>query len=352
MRHYPAVVVGSGPGGSSCAKALADAGVPCLVVEKRSLPRHKTCSGIVYGQCQELLEKYFGQLPPADVRCSPEFVHADNVVEYLPDGTTAPYVWELPKDGHAFSRRWINIWRDRFDHWLLGESKAEVMEKTRFVGFETLPDGKVKVCLKTGGRNEELTCDYLVSAEGSISQVRNALDREAVESAPSALISYAYYEYSDTGTLHDDTWHVWLWPEHGDIISCVHHKDDLLALTVGGMKGVNLLEFEERFTAHLVDVYGVKIGARRFATGCMYHLAPPFLGKGRVLLCGDAAGLVYLNGEGMSSAIDSGYRAGQTISKALGNGGGDCAQAYAANCDDVLRHMDYCMKNMRFVVPR
>lgn len=55
MQAQDVIVVGSGPGGASCAKALRDQGVGVLVLEKDALPRYKTCSGVLFGQTQELL---------------------------------------------------------------------------------------------------------------------------------------------------------------------------------------------------------------------------------------------------------------------------------------------------------
>jgi len=352
MRHYPVIVIGSGPGGSACAKAVRDCGTFCLVVEKRKLPRHKTCSGIVYGQCQELLQRYFGKLPPKEVRCDPEIVRADDVVECKNDGTVVPYVWELPKDGKAFSREWINVWRSKFDHWLLRESGAEVMEQTRFVGFER-DENLIHVFLKgENGETLERTCEYLVGAEGALSLIRKTLDGQTLKDAASCMASYAYYACNDSGKLRDGGWYVFLNPEFGDIIGCVHHKDDMLALSVGGFLGAKLTTYERKFVGHLRDAFGVKFGERRFACACSNRLAPPYLGNDNILLVGDAAGLIYLNGEGMSAAIDSGYRAGMAICQAMGHGDKDAAARYAAASSDILRHMEYCMQNMHFIVPR
>ncbi len=350
MRHYPVIVIGSGPAGSACAKAVRDCGTYCLVVEKRKLPRHKTCSGIVYGQCQELLLRHFGRLPPEEVRCEPEFLRADDVFECKRDGSLVPYVWELPKDGREFPREWINVWRSKFDHWLLRESGAMVMEQTRFVRFAR-NENLIHVFLRQAdGQELELTCEYLVGAEGALSSIRKALDPDTAQ-AKSCLATYAYYVCNDAGRLENGGWYVFLDRDFGDIIGCVHHKDDMLALSVGGFTGSKLPDCERRFVDHLRSAYGVAFGERRFANACSNRLAPPFLGQDNIVLAGDAAGLIYLNGEGMSAAIDSGYRAGRAICTAMGNGDMNAASRYAAKCGDILRHMDYCRQHMHFVVP-
>jgi len=79
MEEYPVIIVGSGPAGSACAKALGEEGIKSLVIEKGTLPRHKTCSGILFGQTQVLLKKLFSAIPPEEVYCEPKVIKASNI---------------------------------------------------------------------------------------------------------------------------------------------------------------------------------------------------------------------------------------------------------------------------------
>lgn len=352
MKHYPVVIIGSGPAGSACAKALKDAGVRCLVLEKSRLPRPKTCSGVIYGQSQELLLRYFGALPPMKLRSDPGVIRASNAVLCEDGGDMEPYIWELPKDGRTFSRDWINVWRSEFDYWLLAESGAKVMERTRFLRYERTGDGFVIKARRPSHGLIEFGCDYLVGADGAISGVRRAFDPVGASQAKSCVAGYSYYEFDDMGSLKDDWWYVFLRPEFGDIIACVHRKDDMLALSVGGFLGVKLKDCERNFVRHLTREYGVQFGQQRCVTCCGIKIAPPCLGGGNLLLAGDAAGMIYLNGEGISAALDTGYRAGMAIARSVRDGATDAASAYLAGCEDILRHREHCLDNMRFVVPR
>ena len=85
MEKHQVVIIGAGPAGASCAKALHDAGIQALIIEKESLPRHKNCSGVLFGQTQELLPKYFGSMPPEDVYCEPKIIHASQIIEWKHD---------------------------------------------------------------------------------------------------------------------------------------------------------------------------------------------------------------------------------------------------------------------------
>lgn len=351
MTHYPVIVVGSGPAGASCAKAVVSGGVRCLVLEKYRLPRVKTCSGIIYGQAQELLSKYFGKLPPKEVRCQPEVVNANHAVEWREDNSLVKYIWELPKDGHAFSEDWLNVWRANFDFWLLTESGADYADQAIFSGY-TKSSGRIHVSVRsTSGESREYTCDYLVGADGAVSHVRRYVDPEGVKDVKTCVAEYCYYELQDLGRLKDAHWYVFLQKKFGDIICCVHRKDNTLALSVGGFKGMKFEDRERNLVEFLRAEGGVALGPRKKMCGCAMVLAPPFLGEENVLLAGDAAGLIYLNGEGISSAIDSGYRAGQSIVDALGQGKSDAASIYIKNAEDVLRHMDACMQQLNYIAP-
>jgi flavin-dependent dehydrogenase len=321
------------------------------VLEKRRLPRVKTCSGILYGQAQELLIKYFGRLPPREVRCDPEVVNANNAVEWKEDGSIVKYTWELPKDGHTFSEDWLNVWRAKFDFWMLTESGADYADQSIFAGY-TKDGRRIRVSVRSdSGDVREYTCDYLVGADGAVSHVRRLVDPKGFKDAKKCVSDYAYYELQDLGRLKDAHWYVFLRKQFGEIIACVHRKDNMLALSVGGFAGIKFKEYEKNLVEFLQTEGGAVLGARQNGCGCAYYLAKPFLGDENVLLAGDAAGLIYLNGEGISSAIDSGYRAGRAIVDAMGRGASDAASIYGNNAEDVLRHMDKCMQQLSFVVP-
>lgn len=46
--------------------------------------------------------------------------------ELRADCSFVPYVWEIDKDGKSFSTVTQNVWRDKFDKWLLDQSTAPV----------------------------------------------------------------------------------------------------------------------------------------------------------------------------------------------------------------------------------
>lgn len=358
MKEYPVIIAGGGPAGAACAKALTEEGVEVLVVEKDKMPRHKICSGILFGQTQVLLEKYFGTMPPDDVYCEPKDIHASDIQEWDKEKGFFPYVWELPKDGVEFSKEYKNIWRNKFDRWLLNQSGAKVIENCLLKNFSVKGD---KIALNVFHKEksqidkfdkenqlEQLECTYLVGADGENSQVRRVLDPEWIKAEPELIVFQAYFRFEDMGELKDGTWNVFFKKEVGDILCCVHRKGDFLTLCVGGFKGRNLNESMEIFKKFLVDEFNVVFGKQERVEGCMSRLAPPDLGKGNVLLAGGAAGIMYLNGEAISAAIDSGYRAGKAIARAMK----EKVQAdsvYPGMVKDILDHMNICMEKIHFL---
>ncbi|QTA86972.1 NAD(P)/FAD-dependent oxidoreductase [Desulfonema magnum] len=351
MLEHKVIVIGSGPGGSACAKVLKEEAIDVLVVEKAKLPRHKTCSGVLFGQTQVLLKKYFGTLPPKEVCCKPEVIKASDILEWHKDGSFSGYVWELAKDGEEFPRAYQNIWRNKFDHWLLKESGADYRDNCRFRGYTSENNKmKVEVSLPDGG-TEELLCSYLVGADGSNSRVRTLLAPEGDEQSKECVAYYGYHRFEDPGDLKDGHWYVFMEPDLGDIIACVHHKDDMLAMSVGGFKGCDLKRYIKNFEQFLAEKFNIVFKDKQREEGCVLKIAPPYFGRDNVLLVGDAAGLMYLNGEGISAAIDSGYRAGRAIAGGIKNGS-DPVASYTENVADIVTHMQLCMENLHFVVPK
>lgn len=348
MEEYQVIIVGSGPAGSACAKALHDEGIEALVIEKEGLPRHKVCSGILFGQTQVLLKEYFGTLPPKEVYCEPEIIHASDVEEWNREKGFFRYVWEIPKDGQAFPQNYHNVWRNKFDYWLLKKSGVEYRDRCAFKKH-AIHNNKIEVTLSQKGEGTRTVyCSYLVGAGGVNCSLRKAFTPSGGEQGKEVVVYQTYYRFSDMGNLKDAHWNVFFEPSIGDMLSCVHRKDDFLTLCVGGFKGRNLKKSIETFKDFLTENFHVVLNEMERDEGCIERLSMPYLGKGKVLLTGDAAGLIYLNGEGISAALDSGYRAGKAIAQGIQKGG-DVVESYTERSEDIINHTRTCMEQLHFL---
>jgi len=355
MESRDVIVVGAGPAGSGCARALKEEAIDVLVLEKATLPRYKTCSGVLFGQTQELLRQYFGADPPEEVYCSNQkIIKAEDIREWDPERGYIPFAWEIDKDGKSFSRDYQNAWRDRFDKWLLDRSGAEYRDGMPVRAFEVRAD-HVVVRVQGGDgaklkRPGEYRCKYLVGADGGASVVRRAFRKTAdgEEAKAGVGIFQSYFKIESIGSLQQGAWTVFFDRDIGDMLSCVHQKDDYLLLCVGGFKGRNLRESLAKFQKVLAEKFDVRLGDRWRDEGCQMELAPPFLGEGRVLVTGEAAGFVYLNGEGISAAIDSGYRCGKAVAQAI-HGKGDAVELYTEGSKDIAAHVRKCLSQIHFL---
>ena len=346
MEKHQVIIVGAGPAGATCAKALQDRGIDVLVIDRQKFPRHKTCSGVLFGQTQVLLQKYFGCMPPDSVYCAHRVINATAIQEWSPDGF-CQYVWEIAKDGETFPDEYHNIRRADFDHWLIDQSGAEFRDGCSLSSMRTEPDG-VRIMVRRDGSERELACEYLIGADGGNSTVRKALDPNWVKESPTVLVYQTYNYFKDRGTLPEGQWTVFFQPDIGDILCCVHQKDDTLVLCVGGFKGRNLKKSTQAFKEFLSRHFKVVFGSLQRDEGCVIRMAPPNLGRERVLLAGEAGGFIYLNGEGISAAMDSGYRAAAAVCEAL-RGEGSALERYSANTADITGHMNVCMQKLHFL---
>lgn len=347
QKEYQAIIVGSGPAGAACAKSLKNEGIETLVIEKEKLPRNKICSSVLFGQTQVLLDQYFGGLPPEEVYCAPKIIKAKDIQEWNKENGFSPYLWELPKDGQSFPQSFHNVWRSKFDFWLLNESGAAYRDDCKFNNY-SIENDKLKVEVSGNDKkNIDLYCSYLIGADGGGSRLRPLLDPSFMTMEQTVAVYQAYYRFSDMGRLEDAHWKVFLDPQIGDGISCVHRKDDFLTLAVCGFKGRNLKKSMEDFKKLLADNFQVAFRDMERDEGCVMRMGPPYLGKDNIIFAGEAAGMLYLNGEGISAAIDSGYRAGKAVAQGIKEGG-NVLEIYGKEIEGILGHLKLCMQEMRF----
>ncbi|MFH2012645.1 MAG: NAD(P)/FAD-dependent oxidoreductase [Pseudomonadota bacterium] len=347
-KEYQAIIVGSGPAGAASAKALKNEGIEVLVIEKDALPRNKVCSGLLFDETQVLLDKYFGVLPPEDDYCNPKILKRENILEWNKEKGFFSYPFDLPKDGQPFSSDEVyNIWRSKFDYWLLKESGVEYIDNCKLNNY-SMENGKIKVEVSINDEKNDLYCSYLIGADGAGSRVRALVDPSFLKIEMASAVYQAYYRFSDMGTLEDDHFYVFFEKQIAEAITCVHRKDDFLALCVCGFKGRSLKESMEVFKDLLAENFQVVLKDMYRDEGCLIRLVPLYLGKDNIILTGEAARIVYLNGEGISAAIDSGYRAGISVAQGIKKGS-NVLEIYEKDLEGVIRHMKLCKKNMHFL---
>lgn len=117
----------------------------------------------------------------------------------------------------------------------------------------------------------------------------------------------------------------------------LHVKDDTLVYGAGAYKDKSVLKCLQDSTDYLADRFGLQIERVERRTGCvvsdMSVRGKFFLGDGRVLLAGEAAGFMHVFGEGISAAFMTGSLAGSAICEA-----GDSVEKLVSLYADLVRH--------------
>ncbi|MFJ7203806.1 geranylgeranyl reductase family protein [Streptomyces sp. NPDC098789] len=294
---WDVIVVGAGPAGASAAHAAAAAGRRVLLLEKAELPRYKTCGGGIIGPSRDAL-------PPGFVLPFKDRIHA---VTFSLNG-------KLTRTRRSKSMLFGLIDRAEFDAALVAEAEkagATVRTGTAVTRVEqhgpAVPDRRtVAVVLGSG---ETVLGRAVIGADGSASrigahvgvemdQVDLGLEAE-IPVPPTVAEDWKGRVLIDWGPLPGS--YGWVFP-----------KGDVLTVGVISAKG------DGAATKRYLEDFIARLGLAGFEpavssghlTRCRTPQSP--LSRGRVLVAGDAAGLLEpWTREGISFALRSGRLAGE-----------------------------------------
>ncbi|MFE0403744.1 geranylgeranyl reductase family protein [Streptomyces nigra] len=294
---WDVVVVGAGPAGASAAYAAAVAGRRVLLLEKAELPRYKTCGGGIIGPSRDSLPPGF-DLPLRDR------VHA---VTFTHNGRFA----RTRRSRHTLFGL-VN--RPEFDQALVEHAQKAGAELRTGVTVQrveqhgsAVPDRRCVALFLQGG--ETVLARAVVGADGSASRIgahvgvklgQVDLGLEAEIPVPETVAEdWKGRVLIDWGPMPGS--YGWVFP-----------KGDTLTVGVISARG------EGAATKRYLEEFIGRLGLAGFEptissghlTRCRADDSP--LSRGRVLVCGDAAGLLEpWTREGISFALRSGRLAGE-----------------------------------------
>lgn len=316
MNQYDVIVVGAGPAGACAAYEAAAAGQKTLILERRTLPRYKTCGGGVPLTVEKTLPNL---VPEAFVEAT--VTHLRHTWDFG-DALVAPL---NPDPQEAPMSLWM-VQRSVFDHALTeraARAGADVRDGTAVKSVE--PDGNTRVRVTAAG-GEVYTAASLIGADGAngvVGRMAGLRPSRLLAIALEAEIPHAWGQGHETLTpeiAHLEygvkQGYAWVFPkaQHLSVGAGMFgrrdregrgeaSKDALARWIVGYLDALGIPRRAEEieFHGHPLPIWG---GSEpRHAWG------------GRVLLAGDAAGLVNpLFGDGISYACRSGMLAGRAVS--------------------------------------
>jgi geranylgeranyl reductase family protein len=307
--HFDALVVGSGPAGSIAATVLARGGARVALVDKADFPRDKACGDLVGPRGVQVLSDLGIAVPGA--------VTVGDMVVIGPTGRRVrlPCFPGRTYPGHALALR-----RADFDATLQEAAVGAGAEP--FVGRAADPlwgnQGLEGFSLSTG---VDLRASVVIGADGASSRVGAAAE---IVDARRVLWGFAVRGYADEVV---DLPHIVLWeptpwhafPGYGWVFPGPNGRANV------GL-GLGMLSTRAAAAAAARDLPAFVVSLRERGLLTAATLGPILGGwlklgmvgtnpaRGRVLLVGDAAGLVNpLQGEGISQAMCSGRAAAQAV---------------------------------------
>lgn len=311
MNSYDVVIVGAGPAGASAARELVTSGRRVLMIEKKKLPRYKICSGLIQDDAQDLLLEKFGS-PPSRVFCRPPLLSGVRVCAAGDSLTDLPL--EKPQV--------MNVWRAQFDHWLVRQSGADVLEGHRLIGISQTAESVQTTVTGPDKEPFAIEASYLIGTDGGRSRIRRLLSPAFEKTVHYSNFAQVYCR----ATIDLDPMYFYMFfePSLSAFYTWLHVKDDYLVYGVGAYKDKHILTCLKDSTDYLASCFGLNIERVERKTGCvvsdMAMRGNFFLGDGRVLLAGEAAGFMHVFGEGISSALATGSLAGYAVSRAEDSG--------------------------------
>jgi len=307
MDKYDVFIAGGGVAGSLAAKYAAMDGLKVLFIEMYKTPRQKSCSGIQFGY----FERIIGEKIPPEALCSNKIKH---VTMYFPSGK---------KMGAPF--KMFNFMRDDFDHWL---NKIAIREGAQFrdecaiTDWEEKDDGIIVTIKNEKGEPEKIKTEYLVDATGLRPYIRMKLRPEDFDERSSGATLNYYIDGTSTADPKK-LYQFWNIDYNNMMFAWVYFKSDLLVVGTGYDKGIAQVQkrFYE-FCKEKFNIQGEIVKKEGYSSTINFDNEDRiWLGQGKILMAGDAAGLVDLaRGVGMDGAALSGRLLGKAIVRAKEKG--------------------------------
>jgi geranylgeranyl reductase family protein len=330
---HDVVVVGSGPSGASCAHWLADAGWDVVAIDKKTLPREKTCG-------DGLTPRAVRQL--SDMGLEPTVAsvgHRYGGLRAVGFGQQLEMAWpahpSFPSHGYTITR---------FDLDALVAGHAAARGATVLYGVEAIePLAPVRPPVDTeltaldgvvvrdhDGNEVALRARYVVIADGSNSRLGRALGATRRRDWPLGMALRGYW----SSPRHDDAFiesHLDIRDKGGDIVPgygwVFPLGDGRVNVGVGMLstdrswKGVNTTRLLDAFLDQIAEPWqldpGASLGAVTGGKLPMGLSVTPHAGR-NVLAIGDAAGAINpFNGEGIAYGYETGRLAASFLGQAL-----------------------------------
>ena len=335
VTHYDAIIVGAGPAGNAAAFALARGGAKIALLEKQSLPRHKTCGGgmpMLVSQVLEL-DVLRDLAPDAFVEADTRFMR--HTYQFA-DPFLAPMNPEPDVDTSADENPAaipLSLWmvrRSVFDYALAqraASAGAELRDALPLRSFTREQGNTLRVKAEGNSGAWEATCDTLIGADGANGIVARTANLRRERALAIAIEAEVPHNWGDGHPdLRPEICHL----EYGAVkrgYAWVFPKGDHLNVGAGVFRprredGRGDAGVRAELQKAMLD-YLALLGVPKNHDELTYHAHPLPIWNGldrlqtrenNVLLAGDAAGLINpFFGDGILHALKSGQIAAHSV---------------------------------------
>ncbi|HEY1304503.1 MAG TPA: FAD-dependent oxidoreductase [Vicinamibacterales bacterium] len=312
MIRCDALVVGGGPGGSTCARVLRRAGWEVVVADRARFPRDKVCAGWLTPGVFPLLE-----LDPDEYRATGLTLQEIRAFRTSVIGAT-------PVDTRYHHVASYAIRRCEFDDFLLRRAQAHVLEDTFVTSLQ-----------RSGGRwivNGAIDAMVVIGAGGHFCPVARHL-RGGADTSPPVVAKEAEFRVEGRHATTDGQMPELFFCRDLEGYGWCVRKGDYLNVGIGRRTSVDFNDHVRDFTTFLERTHTLSPTSKLKWRGHAYLASGagtrPIVGDG-MLLVGDAAGLAYAeSGEGIGPAIASGRLAAETLIALNGRHSAIDLQSYA-----------------------
>ncbi len=305
FRFFDVLVAGAGPGGAVAAKKCAELGLKTLLVEKKTLPRDKVCTGMIMGDwAVHIIRDEFGIIPKT-LLVDPPALKGHRL--HVAGALVQSLEWHTPL-----------CRRKDLDFWLVKQAEASgvTLETRARVVDVVQEENSLRVIIQSRNQTQELKAQFVIGADGATSVVRRT-------TFPNLKVPYSgpvREGYRGSLDLERDYIH-WFFPTGLPRPRFnVNHKDDLFLIEGSGIR-----ELSEEIRDTLLPYGFDPENKPLWKDGCaIAMLHDPLISgtfepaMGNILLVGDAAGLIFpITFEGIGSALKSGLGAAESIRDSL-----------------------------------
>jgi geranylgeranyl reductase family protein len=313
MRSCDALIVGGGPAGSTCARALRLAGWNVVVLDRARFPRDKVCGGWVTPGVFRALD-----LEPLEYRATGLVLQEitgfrTGVIGQPAVETTYPRVVSYA------------IRRCEFDNFLLRRAQVCVRDNHPLTALRRERDRWIA--------NDEIESPVVIGAGGHFCPVARQLQGDRDQRDPVIAKEAEFPVDREDSSVDQQMPELFFCRDLEGYAWCVR-KRDYLNVGIGRRLHEGFADHLRDFAAFLNATGRVSRTSAIRWRGHAYHArgagVRPLAADG-VLIVGDAAGLAYPeSGEGIRPAVESGLLAARTLIAAHGRLTRDALQPYEA----------------------